>query len=218
MRSLFVVFLSIALLTSIASAELLTTARPLGQGNWGILGSGLQDSNTGNSSGYSLTSLGGYVGYGLTDQLDLFVTLGSANLGGLPAGLSASMTALGATLKYLLIEEGAGLPVSVAVGGGYKAITAKMTGSADTSGSQMGAAVGISKLIAPFIPYSGATYRSTSSGGSVIQTQIDLTVGTAIAWSLQGAVFVEYTLQSITPNGGAVYSSPQIGAGVGYTL
>ncbi|MFH1683375.1 MAG: hypothetical protein ABIA67_00685 [Candidatus Margulisiibacteriota bacterium] len=217
MRSLLIIFLSIALLSSIASAELLTTAKPLGQGKWGVLGSGLQDSNTLNTSGYSLASLGGYVGYGLSEKLDLFVTVGSANVGGLPAG-SISMTAYGATLKYTVLEEGEALPVSVAVGGGYKATTNKMTGLADASGSQIGAAVGISKLIVPFIPYGGLTYRRTAASGSVTQTQIDLTVGTAIAWSLQGAVFVEYTLQSITPNGGTAYSSPQIGAGVGYAL
>lgn len=218
MRSLFIIFLSIALLTSIASAELMTTANPLGQGKWGGLGSGLQDSNISNTSGYTLTSLGGYVGYGLTDKLDLFVTFGSANVGGLPAGISSSMTAYGATLKYTVLKEGNNLPVSVAVGGGYKATNIKTTGSADASGSQVGAAVGISKLIVPFIPYSGLTYRSTSTSGSAVSTQIDLTLGSAIAWSTQGAVFVEYTLQSITPNGGTAYSSNQIGAGVGYSL
>ena len=176
-----------------------------------------------NSTALSLTSIGGYVGYGLTEKLDLFVTLGTANVGGLATGLSSSLTAYGATLKYALLSEGANAPVSVAIGGGYKVLSTKMktpAGSATADGSQIGATVGISKLIVPFIPYGGLTYRSTSSGGSQTATQIDATIGSAIAWSLQGAVFVEYTLQSVQDKTGLIgdYSSGQIGAGVGYTL
>lgn len=73
-------------------------------------------------------------------------------------------------------------------------------------------------MMAPYVPYGGITYRTTSSGGTTTATQFDLTVGTAIAWSVQGAVFIEDTLQSITPNGLSSYSSNQIGLGVGYKI
>jgi hypothetical protein len=77
---------------------------------------------------------------------------------------------------------------------------------------------GVSKIMAPLVPYGGLTYRSTSSSGTTVATQLDLTVGSAIAWSMQGAVLVEYTMQSITPNGGTAYSSGQIGLGVAYKI
>lgn len=220
MRKFSVVLLFVFLAASFASAELLTTANPIGQGKWAVLGSGLQDSNVGNTSGITLTSLGGYVGYGVTDQLDLFANLGYSTMGGLAAGVESSLTAYGATLKYRLLTEGENIPVSVAAGVGCKALSNKAKnplGEATTNGSQVGVAAGVSKVIAPFIPYGGIAYRST--GGAIGEsTQIDITAGSAIAWSTQGAVFVEYTLQSITPKGGTAYSSGQIGIGVGYTI
>ena len=82
----------------------------------------------------------------------------------------------------------------------------------------MSAAVGVSKMMAPFVPYGGLAYRSTSSGGAAVSTQFDLTVGSAIAWSAQSAIFVEDTMQSITPNGGSAYSSNQVALGLGYAL
>jgi len=78
--------------------------------------------------------------------------------------------------------------------------------------------VGVSKMMAPYVPYGALTYRTTANGGTAVSTQLDLTVGCAIAWSTQGAVFVEDTLQSITPNGGSAYSSNQLGIGVGYKI
>jgi hypothetical protein len=71
--------------------------------------------------------------------------------------------------------------------------------------------------MAPFIPYGGLQYGST--GGSVgTSTQIDITLGTGIAWSTQGMVLLEYTNQSITPQGGSAYTSGQIGLGVLYLI
>ena len=71
--------------------------------------------------------------------------------------------------------------------------------------------------MAPFVPYGGLTYVRPLNRRD-FSTQLDLTVGTAIAWSMQGAVFLEYTMQSITPNGGSNYSSGQIAPGVCYTI
>jgi hypothetical protein len=223
MRPILVAFLlvvSIVSVASVASAELLTTANPIGQGKWAVLGAGLSDANVRNTSGWSMTTLAGYVGYGATDKLDVYLTGGSVTVNGLPATVTMSMTALGLNGKYLVMAEGASMPVSVSVGAGYKSlnVTASAGAGGNTTGSQIMVGVGVSKVMAPFVPYGGLAYRSNASGGTTASTQLDLTVGSAIAWSTQGAVFAEYTLQSITPNGGTAYSSGQIGIGVGYAL
>ena len=87
------------------------------------------------------------------------------------------------------------------------------------NGNQAVAAVGVSKLMVPFIPYGGIAYRKTTLNAADSSTQMDITVGTAIAWSAQGAVLVEYTLQSVTAAVGNVnYSSGQIAAAVAYKI
>lgn len=212
MKSLIAVLLLALTLISVSSAELLVTADPLGQGKWGVLGAGLQNSSYGGSgSTATLTSFGGYVGYGINDKLDAFVNLASANVsvGG------GTVTIGGATLKYTLWSEGKDLPVSVSLGAGYRAMTIN---PGSLAGTQILAGVGVSKVMVPFVPYGGLTYRSSTLSGAAFSTQLDLTVGTAIAWSQQGAVFVEDTMQSITPNAGSSYTSNQIGLGVGYKI
>ena len=217
MRALLAVLLSVILLTSISSADMLVTANPIGAGKWAVMGAVVQDSNLLNTSGQTLLTIGGYVGYGLMEQLDLYVQAGMGNAAGLPAGVEGSATSGGLNVKYAIMQEA---PVSVAVGAGAKAVsmTTKIGGASTTnSGTQISIMAGVSKVMAPFVPYGGVAYRSTS-GDVGDATQMDATVGSAIAWSEQGAVFVEYTLQSITPKGGSAYSSGQIGAGVGYTI
>ena len=218
MRTFLIAILSVALLASIASAEMLVTANPIGQGRWAVLGAGLQDQNASNMSGWTMTSIGGYVGYGILNQLDAYLQAGMGNMGGLPAGWSGSTTVYGLSLKYALLEEGDASPVSVAIGGGAKALQMKSKATVDSTSNNtiVSLGVGVSKAIAPLIPYGGIMYRSYS--GDSEGTQLDATLGSAIAWSEQGAVFVEYTLQSITPKGGSNYSSGQIGAGVGYVI
>jgi len=220
MRTFLISLLLAALLISTASAEVLTTANPIGQGRWAVLGSGVQNQNVSNNSGYSSLLLGGYVGYGLTDTLDAYIQAGTGSTTGLPAVVTAnSLTALGAAVKYQLMKEGDSLPVSVALAAQAKAITAKQTIGTETTmnGSQWTIGLGASKVMIPFIPYCGLAYRS--SGGEITeQTQFDITVGTAIAWSEQGAVFVEYTAQSITPTGGTNYSSGQVAGAVAYKI
>jgi len=223
MKKLSAVLLFVFLVASFASAELLTTANPIGQGKWAVLGAAFQDSNVMNTSGYTALSIGGYAGYGITDKLDAYVQLGQATISGLPAGVSSSTMGYGLSLKYGVLDEKTA-PVSVAVGAGYKLLTSKMTGMADGSGNQLLVGIGVSKMMVPFIPYGGLSYRSTNAGlagGVADSTQIDVTIGSAIAWSAQGAVFVEYTLQSITPSsasGISNHSSGQIALGVGYTI
>jgi len=212
------------LLISAASAELLVTANPLGQGKFAVLGAYINESTYGNVSGWSLGTIGGYVGYGLTDKLDVFGQLGSATVNGtMPIGVS-SLTANGyaLNLKYALIDEGTSLPVSVAIGGGYKAssFTTNIVGGGSVAipVSQVALAVGISKIMAPFIPYGGVAYRSMNSSGTDLGTALNLTVGSAIAWSQQGAVMLEYNMVSNSPKGAGSYTNNQIAAGIAYKI
>ncbi|MEE8637965.1 MAG: hypothetical protein V3T21_02865, partial [Candidatus Margulisiibacteriota bacterium] len=60
MRTLSILFLLVVFMTSVASAELLTTANPIGQGRWVIEGFGIRDMNLTNISDATLTTYGGY--------------------------------------------------------------------------------------------------------------------------------------------------------------
>jgi len=237
MRVLSAILLTV-LVVSVASAELLTTANPIGKGSWAVLGAGIQDSNISPSdTSLKLTTIGGYVGYGITDKLDGYLQLGSSSVSG--TGLSVGIpgipdvaitgTGWGLNLKYTVAEEGTSLPVSVAVGAGYKSMSTTTKTPAipvyhpvateDTvNGTQLMLGVGVSKIIIPFIPYGALAYKKNQSGGSDVSTQLDITLGSAIAWSTQGAVFVEYTNQAITPTGGGNFTSGQIAIGVGYKI
>ncbi|MFA6430799.1 MAG: hypothetical protein WCV91_00225 [Candidatus Margulisiibacteriota bacterium] len=216
MKNLIALLLSAAFLISAASAEVLITANPLKQGKWGILGAYLSDSNL--AGGATATSPGLYVGYGLTNNLDLFFTAGQSTFGNIGI-VPSKTTGYGLSLKYGLFEESASMPVSVALGVGSKLLTNDLNnGAVLTGGNQVLAGVIVSKMMIPFVPYTGLTYRGTTFNGASTQVQTDLTIGTAIAWSMQGAVYLEYTLQSITPNGAANYTANQIGLGVGYKL
>lgn len=224
---IFVTLLLVVFLTSIASAEVLVTADPLGQGRWGFLGGAIYDMNLMDNSDYNMTTFGGYIGYGILEMLDAYLQLGYGTVSGLPTGMDQSGTAYGLNLKYTVLQEGADMPVSVAIGAGYKAVQTKSKMSpplvpieveTTTDGSQIMVGVGVSKVMPPFVPYGGLTYRSNSADSTAVSTQIDGTIGTAIAWSPQGAVFIEYTMQSITPDGGTAYTSNQIAGGVGYSI
>jgi hypothetical protein len=94
----------------------------------------------------------------------------------------------------------------------------KLTGIPEisTNGAKSTIGIGISKKFIPFIPYAGVMMGTTSAAG-VNVTSLDLTIGSAIAWSKQGAVFVEYTNQGLSA-AGVNYTSGQIALGVGYTI
>jgi len=224
-KILFLGLLLTLILTTVASAELLITANPIGQGRWGVLGSYRNDANVSNSSSMSMGSLGAYLAYGINDKMDLYASYGSGTVSGLPLGVTGiSGSSYGLTLKYAAIAESSTMPVSVALGAGYKMVSQKVDtvlGSSTDNGGQMLIGVGVSKIMVPFIPYAGLLYRNTNfttTAAASNSSQIDLTLGSAIAWSMQGAVYVEYTLQSITPSGGSAYSSGQYALGVGYKI
>ncbi|KPJ64077.1 hypothetical protein AMJ44_13400, partial [candidate division WOR-1 bacterium DG_54_3] len=115
MRALLVSLLLIIFMTSIASAELLTTANPIGQGKWAVLGAGIRDSNLGDiGSDTTLTSYGAYLGYGITDALDAYLQIGTStsttfdvpNPAPPPALLDCDITGTGwgANLKYTVLS------------------------------------------------------------------------------------------------------------------
>ena len=221
MKNILIAVIFVFATTSLASAELLTTANPIRKGKWALSLSAVQNSNASNKSNYSIVSSGASIGYGIDDKLDAYLIGGVSNVNGLPSQFTSSITSYGLIAKYAILGESDGFPVSVAAGIGYKALSYKNTAPAgDTSptGSQLLAGFGISKIIIPFIPYAGLIYRSTSQSGSSPLSQIDLTIGSAIAWSKEGAVLAEYTIQSITPNGGTNYQSGQIGFSVAYKI
>jgi hypothetical protein len=219
MKKLLVIALFLSLSATLASAELLVTANPLGQGKIAVLGGYLQDQNYLNMSGWTLGTIAGYAGYGIMEGLDAYLQLGSATASGIPAGATASSTGYGASVKYTLLNESPAIPVAVAVGAGYKFINYNFTGNPNMNGNQAQVGLVVSKAMAPFVPYCGVAYRKTTANAADGNSQMDLTAGTAIAWSAQGAVLVEYTAQSITTAGtNANYSSGQIAAAVAYKI
>jgi len=225
MKTLFVLLLSVILMTSMASAEMLSTANTTPQGRWAVEGIGLSDTDIGGPGGMTSTSYGIKGGYGIMDNLDLSLAVGSSTFSNLGAGVGkASLTAITAVVKYNVVKESAAMPVSVAVGLGTKALEQKMTITVPATvnltnnGNKTGIGVIVSKVMAPFIPYGGITYAQTMLQNNTDATSLEITLGTGIAWSQQGAVFVEYTNQSVTPSGGTAVTTPQIGVGVGYII
>lgn len=221
MKKFLLIALIMAFFATMASAELLVTANPIGQGKWAVLGGFLSDSGQQSNGLTGLTgqTLGVYGGYGVTDKLDVYLQGGQMTVGGLPAGIAVKNTAYGLNLKYAVLEESSSMPVSVAVGGGYKILSQDVTVGVTntTSGNQWGLGALVSKMMVPFIPYGGLGYKNTAYGAATM-TEMDITVGSAIAWSTQGAVFVEYTSQAITPNVGSAFTSGQVAGGVGYKI
>jgi len=219
MRKFLVIALFLSLSATLASAEILTTANPLGQGKIAVLGGYLQDQNYLNMSGATIGTIAGYAGYGILEGLDAYLQLGSGTASGIGAGISSSTTGYGAMVKYTLLNESSAMPVAVAVGAGYKALSITWTGTTTMNGNQAQAGLIVSKVLAPFAPYAGVAYRKTTLNSADFLTQMDLTVGSAIAWSAQGAVLVEYTAQSVTTAVTNVnYSSGQIAAAVAYKI
>ena len=143
MKKLLVLFLFLFIAASFASAELFITANPLGKGKSAFFGAGTSDQNYVNMSGASLTSVGAFGAYGITDKLDGYLQVGNMNSSGI-AGMSVTGLGYGATFKYALLSEGVQLPISVAAGVGYKAISAttKITGLPDASSNSTVALAG----------------------------------------------------------------------------
>jgi len=219
MKKIVLLLVLVLGIASLAFAETLIYANTLPQGKWGIEGIYLTDSNVSNISTISLNTYGVKVAYGFTDQLELDLAYAMGNYAGM-TGTEVSMSPLTAALRYNLLSEANDLPATVTVAAGYKQIPFKIkVGAAETTQNwgKSGIALIASKMMIPFIPYIGLSYNTLSTP-SVNVPSTELTIGTAIAWSKEGQVLVEYTSQSLTPDGGTNYTSPQIGVGVLYSF
>jgi len=212
----------VLLVATIASASVLFTPLPMGKGKWGASVSGTQTSNwqdqkDAKGNGYSAS-----VAYGVLDKLDLYVQVGQIKSDkltsptGVPAAplgtLDMTTNQYGFLLKYNILNDAEGAPVSVAVGAGAATLGTSITftlpallgGTAFTgtsNGSYGGGGVMVSKLFIPFVPYVGVQYLM-AGGDFAKYTQLDITGGTYIAFSRNWGCFVEYSAQTQTPDGG----------------
>ena len=209
MKKLLIVSTLVLLVASIASASTLVNALPMGRGAWAFSLSGTQISNfQGMGNDVKANTYGLSIDYGLLDSLDLYVTFGTSKsdkffnmvdpssfAGLLPGTLPSINVPLdntisngGAVLKYTLLNEFKGSPISLAIAGGGATFTAKTTGTINLSaplpvaalpletnqgGFQGGAGLIVSKVIMtkiPFIPYAAVTYQRASGGGNTVIT------------------------------------------------
>jgi len=210
MKRLLAVFFLCLLMCSTGRAELMKTAGPLGQGNWRLMANAISDQNFMNVSGAADLLACGVLAYGVTDQLDLYGTIGSGNATGLPA--QTSLTALSGNFKYNIMKC-CDSPVALAIDGGYKGSSSLM-GTTLSAFSQWKLGVIVSKMIHPFIPYGGLIYRSTMKNSNAYTSQYDVTVGVALYQTMALMLMVEDTYQTISPTIGNGYGSNQIAVGI----
>lgn len=244
MKKFLVVSTLVLLVASIASASALFTALPSGKGEMGAAISGAQTSNWGQVSDATSTAIGASFTYGLTDSLDLYLgykTMQSSKLTTpspylpfiptlAPVALDNTGNQIGGILKYTLINELKGAPLSLALGLGISAVNTKTTGTVPaapaigqpelkidltSNGNVTGLGLVVSKLFIPFVPYGAVQYMMGK--GDFDWTEVDLTVGTALAFSRNWAILAEYNSQSTTPNGGSSYTSNQIALEVSWS-
>jgi hypothetical protein len=194
------------LFVSLASAEIMMSACPLGKGKWGLMPGATVDFNYAGLGGNAYMMMDA-LGYGLKDNLDLYLSAGvgySAKTGMMG---TMSMTAYAVNLKYTFLSESLTQPVSLAVDGGVRSMPMSMT-----SMNQMQESVGliVSKMLGAFNPYAGITYRNnTQDFGNF--TQIDYTIGTGIG-PMDRMLTAEYTLQTVSAAGGS-YNDSQVAIG-----
>ena len=217
MKKLVLIFGVILALSSVVSAEVLLTANPMGAGKMGWLAAGRYDSNIGGNA--TVIGAGGFLGYGVTDKLDIYGKLGYGSYGNLPAGLTANAIMLGLAAKYQLVaENGKDMPVSVAAVLGYQpsTVTASFGGlSAQAVQGDIGFGAIVSKVIVPWVPYGALVFHSlTVNPGATTGSNLEIVAGTQMLLSKTSAVIGEVSLNSIS-SGGASTSNTQIS--LGYT-
>jgi len=216
MKKILFVLTVCLLLASLASAEIMMVACPLGKGKLGLMPGAMADFNyagMGSNSYMMMDSLG----FGLQDKLDVYLSAGvgySARTGMMG---TMSMLSYALNLKYTLLSENLTQPFSLAVNGGLKSMPMSMT-----TMNQMQGSLGliVSKMINNFTPYAGATYRTSRQTYGDFG-QIDYTIGTGIG-PMDKMLMIEYTLQTISVAsgssfaaliGGTNYTSSQIAIG-----
>ena len=213
----FLLALSVCLLfASLASAEIMMSACPLGKGKWGFMPGAMVDFNYAGMGGNSYMMMDS-LGYGLKDNLDLYVSAGAGYSARTGMMGTMSMNSYALNLKYTVLGENLTQPVSLAVNAGIRNMAMSMA-----SMNQMQGSIGlvVSKMLNAFNPYAGITYRSTAQGYGNY-SQVDYTVGAGIG-PMDKMLTIEYTLQNMSVDGGSnfgmlvggtTYASSQITIG-----
>lgn len=214
MKKLTAVLFICAALVSVACADVMMTACPLGEGKWSVMLGSMADQNYYNMGNTDVMYMDS-AGYGLTDNLDLYAScgLGYSQKGStMPMGIM-TMSSIGAALKYTLISESLTAPISVAADCGVRTCSMSM---ASMTGTQYNIGLIASKMIKIFTPYVGINLRETKMRYQGDYSQVDYTVGTAIG-PMERMFMIEDTLQLI--NGPMTsYQSNQIAAGACFGL
>jgi hypothetical protein len=196
------------LLVSVASAEVLMTANPIGKGKVSVsLGAKLDQNyfDMGNISMLCVDALQ----YGINDKLDLYASTGigfSQKATDKPRTMDALTMSFGNVgLKYTLVNEDPnGRRVSIAVNG---AIKAGSNSKPTMNNWQYVVGVLASKRVNNFNPYLGVNYRLTKQTYGDY-SQVDYTLGTGIG-PADRMVIIEDTVQSVD-FAGANFLSNQI--------
>ncbi len=201
MKKILLTFGIVLLICSSVNAQVLLTALPMGAGKIGVAGAlgGTYSQNT-NSPAYSL---GGIIGYGATNDLDVYLKLGYAATINLPATTDyANLSAIGLAAKYSIIKEGSNIPVSVAGAAMYSSGTAyasllggAIKGQAVAGDLELGLIM--SKVFVPFVPYFafGSHFVSSNSAFTASsQTQNwEAALGTYMFLSRNNALIAEWS-------------------------
>jgi hypothetical protein len=210
MKKLIVSIIAVLALCSMASASVLITANPLGAGKMGWLAAGEYDMNS--QANMNMYGVGGFLGYGINGNLDLYAKLGYGINPSVALGLSSmNDLSMGLALKYTFINESqtaGGSSVSLAGVLGYQAdtVTAGITGAGNTVSAQGDIGVGliVSKIMVPWVPYGAAVYHSLNvNPGSVTGTRTEVAVGTQMLLSKNSAIVGEFSYNSFGGNVGS---------------
>lgn len=220
MKKILLALIVVIAMTSLASAQLLMPANTLGAGKMGWLGAISTDMNSqANSSQYGV---GGYLGYGLTNDWDIYAQLGYGIGSNPPAGVTLSGISTSLLTKYQFIRESVkGSPVSVAAVVGYGATTATMGVGGFNFGlpsGDLGIGAVVSKVMVPWVPYGAAAYHSVTAdtsgfpgGSKTTGSRIEMLVGTQMLLSKDSAIVGEFSYNSYSV--GTSYTNNQVTLG-----
>lgn len=205
MKKIVLALLIIFSIATLASADVLLTASPIGAGKWAVLGAGRYDMNSQANS--NMYGAGGFVGYGIMDKLDVYAKIGYGILANPVAGLTANGISLGIAGKYtFLTENNKDMPVSLAGVLGYQADTSNFnfTGfpTTQTVRGDIGGGIIVSKMMIPWIPYFAAIYHNLAQNpGAATGSRIEAALGTYMALSKASAIVGEFSYNSYSMAG-----------------
>jgi hypothetical protein len=225
MRILIGLLIAFSLVSS-AFAETLQTAKTAGKGKWQVGASYMSNTNVWSfiDSGVVGSTVGVSGNYGLSDSMDLILSAADEYISGgtIPSGTKIEKLNFGVAAKFVIMNESKGSP-AVAGTIGYKWFNSQISDIGGSAENQIFAGLSVSKSMDMLTPYASLVYRQTTPQSFMFwiydtSDQVDLTVGTALNWSKDGSLFVEYTSEMIQQRIYNGYTSSQIALGVGYKL